>query len=166
MSNFSLYQTSQLATFENYIDTDTGEVDIDSYNRSKIALKDKYLAVVCYLKNEVVRIDMLDSAIKDLTARKKAMQSRHDGLKEYLLVNMQAHAIREISAQDSTFSAKIKKNPPKLVIDDAGLIPCELYIYPETPAPFVNNAAIKAKLLAGEVIEGAHIEQAERLDIQ
>ena len=162
----NLYQTSQLATFENYIDIETGEVDIDSYNRSQLALKDKQLGVVCYLKNEVARIDMLEKAIEDLTRRKKSMQSRYDSLKEYLLVNMQAHSISEISAQDSLFSAKIKNNPPKLVIDNAGLIPSELYIYPQAPAPYPDNAAIKAKLLAGEVIEGAHIERAQRVYIE
>ena len=165
MSNFSLYQTQELARLENFVDED-GVVDIDSFNRCQIALHDKQLAVVCYLKNEAGRIDLIDNAIRELTARKKAMQTRYDGLKEYLLVNMKANAISEISAQDSTFSAKIKKNPPKLVIDDAGLIPCELYIYPETPPPHPDNAAIKAKLLAGELINGAHIEQAERLDIK
>lgn len=162
----NLYMTSQLANFENFIDTDTGEIDIVSYDIAKIALKDKQLAVVCYLKNEVVSINMLDNAIKELTARKNSMQARHDGLKDYLLINMQAHGISEIRAQDSTFSAKIKKNPPKLVIDDAGEIPCELYIYPEAPAPYPNNAAIKAKLLAGEIVAGAHIEQAERVEIK
>ena len=166
MSNFSLYQISQLATFENYIDTDTGEVDIDNYNRAQIDFHEKQLAVVCYLKNETGRIDLLDNAIRELIARKKAMQTRYDGLKEYLLVNMQAHAISEISAQDSTFSARIKKNPPKLVIDDAGQLPSELYIYPETPPPNPDNAAIKAKLLAGEVINGARLESGYRLEIK
>lgn len=162
----NLYQTSQLAAFENYIDSETGEIDIDSFNRAQITLQDKQLAVVAYLKNETVRIDMLDAAIKDLTARKKAMQSRHDGLKEYLLVNMQAHNIKEINALDMTLSAKIKLNPPKLIIDDAGKIPSELYIYPEAPAPYPDNAAIKEKLKAGEFIDGAHLEQGERVDIK
>ncbi len=162
----NLYRTNELAKLEAHIDHETGEIDIDGFNRSQIALQDKQLAVVAYLKNETVRIDMLDGAIKDLKARKDAMQSRHDGLKNYLLVNMQANGISEITAQDMTFSAKIKKNPPKLVIDDAGKIPSDLYKYPEAPPPTPDNALIKAKLQAGEFVDGAHIEQGERVEIK
>ncbi len=161
----NLYQTNELARLESHIDED-GVIDIDSFNRSQIALQEKQLAVVCYLKNEVSNIELLDNAIKELTARKKAMQSRHDSLKDYLLVNMKANNITEITAANFTFSAKIKKNPPKLIIDDAGKIPTELYIYPVAPAPTPDNAAIKAKLVAGEIIEGARLEQGERVDIK
>ena len=162
----NLYEATQLATLEQYVDVETGEIDIESFNNAQIALKDKQLAVVAYLKNESVRIDMLDNAIKQLQARKKAMQNAHEGLKNYLLINMQANRISEISALDMTFSAKIKKNPPKLIIDDAGLIPGELYIYPEAPPPYPDNELIKAKLKAGEEINGAHLEQGIRLDIK
>jgi len=159
----NLYHATQLATLENHIDED-GVIDIDSFNRAQIALKDKQEAVVAYLKNETVRIDMLDNAIKELTARKKAMQSRHDGLKEYLYVNMKANNITEINSV--TFNAKIKLNPPKLVIDDAGKIPLELYIYHEAPPPSPDNAKIKDMLKAGQFVDGCRLEQGERVDIK
>ncbi len=161
----NLYQANELARLENHIDHETGEVDIASFESSQIALKDKQLAVCAWLKNESVRIDMLEVAIKDLQARKKAMQSRHDGLKEYLHTNMRLNHISEISALDMTFTAKIKKNPAKLIIDDAGKIPTNLYIYQEAPPPHPDNAKIKDMLKAGEVVEGAHLEQGERLEI-
>ena len=53
-----------------------------------------------------------------------------------------------------------------MVIDDAGKIPMELYIYPPAPEPYPDNALIKEKLKSGEAIEGAHLEQGERLDIK
>ena len=162
----NLYKSNELARLENFVDTDTGEIDIASFNDAKIALQEKQLAVVAYLKNEGTRIDMLDNAIKELQARKKHMQTRHDWLKQYLLVNMQENGISEISALDSTFSAKIKTNPPKLIIDDAGMIPSDLYVYPDAPPPHPNNELIKEKLKAGELIEGAHLEQAKRVDIK
>lgn len=162
----NLYQTNQLAKLESHIDHETGEIDIDGFNQSQIALQDKQLAVVAYLKNETVRIDMLESAIKDLKARKDAMQSRHDGLKNYLLVNMQANGISEITASDLTFSAKIKKNPPKLVIQDATLIPREYFVQPPAPPPTIDNARLKDDLKNGIEVLGAVIEQAERVDIK
>lgn len=161
----NLYQATALAQLQNFVDED-GSIDIDSFNRSQIALADKQRAVVAYLKNESVNIDMLDDAIKQLTARKKAMQSHHDALKGYLLVNMQANDISEITAQDFTFSAKIKLNPHKLIIDDASKIPNEYFIQPETPPPVPDNALIKDKLKAGEVVEGCHLEQGQRVEIK
>ncbi|MES1989250.1 MAG: siphovirus Gp157 family protein [Pseudomonadota bacterium] len=161
----NLYTASELARLINFIDED-GVIDIDSFNRSQIALQDKQLAVVAYLKNEVSNIELLDNAIKELTARKKAMQTRYDSLKDYLLVNMKANNITEITEANFTFSAKIRKNPPRLVIDDAGKIPGELYIYPIAPAPYPDNSSIKAKLVAGEAVEGARLEQGERVDIK
>lgn len=166
MSNLTLYKATELATLHNFIDEETGEIDMDGFESASIALVEKQRAVVAYLKNEDANIELLDGAIKELTARKKSMQSRHDNLKGYLLANMKAKGITEISAPDFTFTAKIKKNPPKLIIDDAGKIPSNLYIYPVAPPPTPDNAAIKAALLAGEDIQGAHIEQGERVEIK
>jgi len=161
----NLYQATELARLEHHIDED-GVIDIDSFNRAEIALKDKQIAVVAYLKNETLNIDMLDSAIKELNARKKAMQSRFDSLKEYLLVNMQANGISEITAPNFTFTAKIKKNPHKLIIEDAGKIPMELYVYPDAPPPYPDNARIKELLKSGAEIEGAYLQQDERVEIK
>jgi len=162
----NLYQANELARLESHIDHETGEIDIDSFNGAQIALRDKQLAVVAYLKNEIVNIDMLDNAIKELTSRKKAMQSRHDNLKEYLFVNMLHHKISEITASDFTFTAKIKKNPAKLIIDDAGLIPKDLYFYPVAPEPYPYNAKIKDLLKSGKNVDGARLQQDERLEIK
>jgi hypothetical protein len=162
----NLYQHQELARFESYIDAETGEVNIEAFNNAQIALRDKQEAVVCYLKNEGARIDLLDGAIKELQARKKAMELRHDNLKQYLIVNMQQNRITEISANNSTFVAKLRNNPPKLIIDDAGKIPANLYVYPVAPKPYPDNAAIKEMLKSGEIIEGAHLESGVSLIIK
>jgi hypothetical protein len=161
----NLYQHSQLATLQAHVDTDTGEIDIDSFDNAEIALQDKQQSVVCYLKNETVSISMIDAAIKDLTARKKSMQSAHDKLKEYLLNNMIHHGISEIEAADKTFLAKIKKNPPKLVIDDESLIPSEFMVTAPPQPPQLDKAAGKAELKLGDV-SGVHLEQNQRLEIK
>lgn len=162
----NLYQHTQLATLQNYVDAETGEVDIEGFNNAQIALQDKQLAVVAYLKNESLRIDMLDNAIKDLQARKKAMQNAHEGLKNYLLVNMQANGISEIAAQDMTFVAKIKKNPPSVIIDNVDLLDAKFMVTPPAPPPQPDKTAIKLAIQSGEIVEGAHIEQHERVEIK
>ena len=161
----NLYQVSQLAHLENFVDDD-GVIDIDSFNCSQVALADKQIAGVCYLKNEVVNIDMLNNAIKELQARSKAMQSRHDGLKDYLLVNMQANGITEINAPNYTFTAKLQNNPASVQIDNEALIPADYFVQPETPPPAISKALIKQAIADGYVVAGAHIEHKVRLVIK
>ena len=161
----NLYQVSQLAHLENFVDDD-GVIDIDSFNRSQVALADKQIAVVCYLKNEVANIDMLNNAIKELQARSKTMQARHDGLKDYLLVNMQAHGITEITAPNFTFSAKLQANPPGVVIDDESLIKNCYKVMPPPPVAQISKILIKEAIQSGEVVDGAHIESKMRVVIK
>jgi hypothetical protein len=162
----NLYQTNELARLESHIDHETGEIDIDSFNRSQIALQDKQLAVVAYLKNEDANIKLLDGAITELTARKKAMQNRHDSLKDYLLVNMQANGITEISAPNFTFTAKLQNNPVSVVIDDESLISDSYKIMPPPPSLQISKTLIKEAIQAGEVVPGAHIESKQRVVIK
>lgn len=103
----NLFQATQLAILEHYIDHETGEVDVDSFNRSQIALIDKQRAVVAYVKNTNADINQLDEAIKELLARKAAMVKRNEALTDYLAINMRAYGTTEIVAENSTFSAKL-----------------------------------------------------------
>jgi hypothetical protein len=39
-------------------------------------------------------------------------------------------------------------------------------VYPEAPAPYPDKKAIAEQIKAGNEVNGAHLEQAERLDIK
>lgn len=102
----NLFQATELTTLKHYID-ENGEVDIDSFNRSKIALIEKQRAVVAYIKNSASDINQLEDAIKELQSRKISMEKRNESLKEYLAVNMKFSNTSEILAENNTFSAKL-----------------------------------------------------------
>lgn len=95
----------------------------------------------------------------------KRMQARADHLRQYLLDNMLACGISEITANDGSMTIKAKQNPPKVIIDDAGKIPASLYEYPVAPDPYPNKKAISERLKAGDHIDGAHLERGMRLVI-
>ena len=103
----NLFHATELARLERYVDYDTGEVDIDSFNRSLITLQDKQRAVVAYIKNTASDIKQIDDAIKELQARKTTMGMRNESLTDYLKDNMKISGTSEISAENSTFSAKL-----------------------------------------------------------
>lgn len=162
----NLYQSTELAKLESHIDFETGEINLEAFEDSKIALVEKQRAVVACLKNNDANINMLDNAIKELTARKKSMQARHDSLKDYLLVNMLNNGISEINADNMTFSAKIATNPPSVVIDDESLIPAEYMRVPPVPPLAADKTAIKDAIKAGIEVPGVHLESTQRVNIK
>lgn len=162
----NLFETAELARIEHFVDTETGEVDLPSLQSAQIALKDKRIAVTCFLRNSDANIELIDNAIKSLQARKKAMQSSFEGLSDYLLREMQLHNISEINAPDLSFSAKIKLNPASVVVDDATLIPSDYMSVPVMPAPAPDKMLIKAAIKDGYTVAGCHLEQKQSLKIK
>lgn len=103
----NLFQATELARLERYVDHETGEIDLDSFNRAGIALIDKQRAVVAYVKNTASDIKQIDDAMKELLERKGRMVRRNEALTDYLMVNMKHSNTSEIVAENSTFSAKL-----------------------------------------------------------
>lgn len=165
--NTSLYILAgeYLALANKLNDSELDEQTIfDTLEGASGELEVKAKNVAMFIRNLETSAEQIKSAEKQMADRRKAIENKAEHIKQYLFDNMKRCGLSKIECE--YFALNIKKNPPKLVIDDAGAIPGELYIYPPAPDPYPDNAAIKAKLLAGEVIEGAHIEQGERLEIK
>ena len=164
----NLYKTNELARLESHIDHETGEIDIASYDLAQIALADKQMAVVAYIKNSELTEGMLDAAIKDLTAKKKAIAARNASLKVYLAANMKEHGITSIKANDGTFEAKLYIDRDESVVIQSGLdgyaFPPELCNPPKPPEP--SKTLIKAAINAGQAVAGAMIVRNDRLTIK
>ena len=101
---------------------------------------------------------------KRIMALADARDKQVDNIKAWLLANMQACSISKIECP--AFAISVKNNPPKVVIDNAGQIPSDLYTYPVAPEPFPDKKAISAKLKAGEEVQGCHLEQGQRIEIK
>lgn len=137
---------------------------IDTLEGASGEIEVKAKNVAMFIRNLEASAEQIKLAEKQMSERRKAIENKAEHIKQYLFDNMKRCGLSKIECE--YFALTIKKNPPKLVIDDAGAIPSELYIYPPAPEPYPDNATIKTKLLAGEVIDGAHIEQGERLEIK
>ena len=125
----------------------------------EIEIKAESTAVITQeLNAEAAKID---AEIKRLTTRKKALETNADAIKDRIYNTMKS--TKKEKFKTTLFSFSIKKNPPKLVIDDETKIP-KKYLIPQ-PAK-IDNAAIKAELTAGKKCKYAHIEQGESLTIK
>lgn len=164
----TLYKANELAQLESHIDPDTGEIDMLAYDAAQITLADKQMAVVAYIKNSELTEGMLDTAIKELSAKKKAITARNASLKAYLSANMKEHGITSIKANDGTFEAKLYVDRDESVVILDGLdgysFPPELCNAPKPPEP--SKTLIKAAINAGQAVAGAVIVRNDRLTIK
>lgn len=117
-----------------------------------------------FIKNLEASADAIKQAEKSMSDRRKSIENKAESIRKYLKDNMQRCGITKI--ESPYFALTIKKNPSSVVIDDAGAIPSELYVYPDAPAPYPDKKAISDQIKAGNIVNGAHLEQAERLEIK
>lgn len=155
------YQLAQIKLLESDFDEQT---IADTLEGLAGDLEAKATNVAMFIRNLEVLADAIKEAEKQMSDRRKSLEKKADAIKTYLKTNMQACGITKI--ESPYFALTLKKNPPAVVIDDAGQIPQNLYVYPEAPAPYPDKKAIAELLKSGEVINGAHLEQGERLDIK
>ena len=122
----------------------------------------KAQAVTAYWLNQEAQIGLIDQHIKSMQDKKKALQNRQSRLKEYLAFNMQRTGIREIKADDGTFTAKFQKNPPAVAVYDEKQRPEEYWVVKRE----ISKSAIKEAIKSGKEIPGAKLESSESLRIK
>ena len=101
-------------------------------------------AVIRMLENEA---DTITAAVKAMQARAKRTQERADGIRTYLLTNMQATGISKISCP--YFVISLRKNPLRVDVFDEASIPAAYRVFPEPPPPTIDRRLVLAALKAG-----------------
>ena len=107
-------------------------------------------------------IDAIDNETKRLYDRKKSLQGKIDGFKEYLMTNMIQSDIPQI--KDSIITISVRNNPISIEVENTMNLPENYRNAIWTP----NKTAIKNHFeLTGEVIDGAKIiTDKKRIDIR
>ena len=155
------YQLAQIKLSESDFDEQTIADTLESLSGD---LEAKSINVAMFIRNLEVTADAIKQAEKEMADRRKAIERKTDAMKLYLKENMQRCGLLKI--ESPYFALTLKKNPPSVVIDDLAAIPSQFMVIPEPVAPYPDKKAIAEQLKAGNLVEGAHLEQAERLDIK
>ena len=127
-------------------------------------LRDKAIAVASVIRNMEADAKAIREAICDMESRLTRIETRTVGLREYLLTTLQATNIRNVECP--WFAVSVKKNSPRVVIDDESLLPTEMMTIKPPPPPTPNKRAIADALKAGYLRNAAHFERSERLEIK
>jgi hypothetical protein len=109
---------------------------------------------------------VIDAEIARLQALKTQRTKVADGLRAYLLDNMQRTGIEKIDCP--LFSINIRKNPPAVEIIDQLSLPAKFMVTPEPVPPVAkpDKKAIGEALKSGEEVTGARLVQGVRLNIK
>lgn len=145
------------------IDTDMDAQTIaDTLQGVAGELEEKAINVAMFVRNLESSADQIDQAIKQMQERKKAMESKAESIKKYLLENMQRTGITKI--ESPYFAVQLKKNPPSVIIDNENDINDKFKVTKTVTS--IDKESIKLAIKSGEIVAGAHMEQKERVDIK
>ena len=127
-------------------------------------LEVKATNVAMFVRNLEASAEAIKDAEKQMAERRKALESKADRIRQYLLDNMTRTGITKIDCP--YFVLSVRKNPPAVEVLNQDMIPDEYFDIPEPPAPTLNKNRLKEDLKAGVVVEGAKITAGQSLLIK
>lgn len=106
----------------------------------------------------------IDEAIEKLKERAERRRRRAEGIRAYVLFNLQRAGVTKVECPEFTISVRL--NPLGVEVEDPSAIPPRFMVQPEPPPARPDKTAIKEALKAGEHVAGCFLRQGERLDIR
>jgi hypothetical protein len=127
-------------------------------------LEAKATNVAMFVRNLESLADQIKQAEASMAARRKAIETRADNVREYLLSNMLRTGISKI--ESPYFKIALRNNPPSVVVDDPSLIPAKYMRQAEPPAPAPDKREISEALKFGEIVPGARLVTKQSVTIK
>ena len=127
-------------------------------------LETKATNVAMFVRNLESLADQIKQAEATMAARRKAIESRAEHVRDYLLTNMQRTGISKIDSP--WFKIALRNNPPSVVVDDPSLIPARYMRQAEPPPPAPDKKEIKAAIEFGENVPGARLVTKQSVTIK
>ena len=125
------------------------------------AIEDKAENIAKIIKTIDAEAAALKVEEKRLADRRKSLENRSKGLKDYLQSNLETVGLKKLKGK--LFSFNIQKNQASLHIVDMDKIPINYWVVPE---PVLDNASIKEALKTGLSVDGAELKVSESLRIR
>jgi len=139
-------------TFADTLEGLSGELELKATN------------VAMFVRNLEASAEAIKAAEKQMAERRKALESKADRIRQYLLDNMNRTGITKIDCP--YFVLSVRKNPPAVEVLNQNMIPDEYFDIPEPPAPTLNKNRLKEDLKAGVIVEGAKLTAGQSLSIK
>lgn len=107
--------------------------------------------------------EQIEAAMETMAQRANRAKNRADSIRAFIKMTMESAGI---SKMDSPFfTLAIRKNPPRVAIDDETALPTEYWrVIPERREP--DKSALLRAWKSGNEINGCHLENSTRLEIK
>lgn len=133
----------------------------------------KQKSIAAYILNLESDIEQMAEYVDRMKGRIKTAENRVTNLKSLLVSSMQT--LKQDKVECGEFTIKLKNNPPKVVINNADLVPIEfMRIVPAAKEPDKNKIADELKKEYTDeqgnkvmgFVAGCNLEQGTRLEIK
>ena len=132
----------------------------DTLESIEDAIEEKVENTAKFIKNLSADVDALKAEEKRLAERRRSLENKISGIKEYLQNQMEVSGLDKVKR--ATLTVSIQKNPPSLKVIDEKLL--SAYMIPQ--APVLDKKAVLSALKEGADIQGAEIHQGKGLRIR
>lgn len=119
--------------------------------------------IACFVKSLEAESKAISDEAKNLVERSKAKQNKADRLREYIFSALKLTGIQKVETARNTVG--IKKNPPKVVIDDESAFLKQYPDYAKIKTE-LDKASVKDALKGGNEFDGASLVQGESLSLK
>ena len=134
----------------------------DTLESIEASIEVKASNIVYLVKNLDAYSVGIETEIKRLQAKQKAVQAKQDSIKEFLFTQLESMGMTEIKTNIATI--KKVNNPPSVSIADESVIPAKyLTIVPESYK--ISKTEIAKDLKAGVEVPGATLQTSRRWKI-
>lgn len=128
-------------------------------------LEFKATNVAMFIRNLDASAEAIKEAELQMAIRRKAIETKSEKIREYLLENMLRTGIKKIECP--YFKISIRDNPESLIVDsEIANIPNEYYRQLPPPPPTLDKVALKKDLQLGIVVDGCKLERKQRIEIK
>lgn len=134
----------------------------DTLEALEMSIDEKVENIVKMVRNMESDVLALKEEEKRLEGRRKALESKVTGLKDYVSYTMTSVGKKEIKTP--LFTAKFQKNPPSVDVYDEAMIPGEFFKVDIVEK--LDRKALLEHLKKGACIQGATLKQGESLRIK
>nr|WP_026676745.1 siphovirus Gp157 family protein [Fictibacillus gelatini] len=145
---------------QNMIEEGETESLRDTLESIEDAIEDKAENIAKMVQSFNVECEAIKAEEKRLADRRKALETKVNGLKQYLQEQLELAGLNKIKRPTITIS--IQKNPPSVSIPDESKVPSQYLIM----QPKINKKLILEHLKNGHEYEWASIHQGKSLRIK
>lgn len=164
----NLFEISAAIANEEWIDKETGEIDVAFLDHLEMTFAEKSENIIKYIKNLTAEAKALKEQEDIFNQRRKAAENKAARLKEYLSQAMNYSGLEKLDYICG--KAQFKLNPPSVAIENeeqflkwATVNAEDLLKY---KAPEINKTELKDRLKAGENIPFVSLKQDKSLQIR